>query len=156
MLSTCTLQIRCGNAEIPRKVGKTTRPMPLFWNSLPVDLFARYHSDINQIGESSQHIGSLIMDIDASSTGVSSGTRIQNSFPLNRSTIIVESLNHSHKPSYPPGLDLPRRTWVLHRSLVILRAFVCLRLTVDPRGRGPPYSNHIILTDLVKIEYVKP
>lgn len=82
--------------------------MPLFWNSLPVDLFARYHSDINQIGESSQHIGSLIMDIDASSTGVSSGTRIQNSFPLNRSTIIVESLNHSHKPSYPPGLDLPQ------------------------------------------------
>ncbi len=108
MLSTCTLQIRCGNAEIPRKVGKTTRPMPLFWNSLPVDLFARYHSDINQIGESSQHIGSLIMDIDASSTGVSSGTRIQNSFPLNRSTIIVESLNRSHKPSYPPGLDLPQ------------------------------------------------
>ena len=48
------------------------------------------------------------MDIDASSTGVFSGTRIQNSFPLNRSTSIVESLNRSHKPSYPPGLDLPQ------------------------------------------------
>lgn len=51
---------------------------------------------------------------------------------------------------------LSERAWEFPKSLAILRAFLCRNLLKDPRAGALPCSNQTTLTDLVKVEHVKP